>query len=117
MSEKVATAEQLIDGWELVVGLEVHVERMRHNLGLLHGVVFSQSVLLALVEGGMTRDEAYRIVQDDARTALESGRPFEDVLRGDSRVPLGDSELASAFDLDRVLRHAGDVVDTIRDLT
>ena len=91
--------------------LEVHAERMRHNLGLLHGVVFSQSVLLALVAGGMTRDEAYRIVQDDARTALETGRPFEDVLRADARVPLDGADLSAAFDLDRVLRHAGAVVD------
>ena len=50
----------------IVEGLVVHPERMRANLDASHGLVFSQAVLLALVETGMTRDDAYRIVQRDA---------------------------------------------------
>lgn len=95
----------------LVSSLEVDAQRMRRNLDMLHGVVFSQSVLLALVESGMSRDEAYRIVQGDARSALDDGRPFEDVLRDDARVGLADEAITEIFNLSRVLRHAGHAVD------
>src|SRR6202012_4001905 len=64
----------------LAAGLVVHPERALQNLteGTL-GLVFSQSVLLALVSGGLTRDEAYRIVQRDARAAWEERRPFRTI--------------------------------------
>ncbi len=86
----------------LVSGLLVHPDRARANIS---DVVFSQSVLLALVGAGMSRDEAYRIVQRDARAASATGRPFRDVLAADSEVPLEVSALDTMFDLGRVLRH------------
>jgi adenylosuccinate lyase len=96
----------------LLSGIEVNVDRMRKNLNMLHGVVFSQSVLLALVNSaGMSRDDAYRIVQEDARLAIEQERPFEDVLGDDSRVTLSAKQLSDAFDVARVLRNAGRAVD------
>jgi adenylosuccinate lyase len=95
----------------LVTHLEIDTERMATNLHSLQGVVFSQSVLLALVESGMTRDDAYRIVQTAAAQALESATPLRDVLASNSAVTLTDAQLASAFDLSRVLRHAGRTVD------
>ena len=95
----------------LVTNLEIDTERMATNLHLLQGVVFSQSVLLALVESGMTRDDAYRVVQTAAAQALESATPLRDVLASNSAVTLTDAQLASAFDLSRVLRHAGRTVD------
>jgi len=61
-------------------------ERMLENLEASYGLVFSQPVLLALVEAGLTRDDAYRTVQRDAMTTWESRRPFLDVLRDDSAV-------------------------------
>jgi adenylosuccinate lyase len=104
----------------LVEGLVVHEEQMRSNLleGSL-GLVFSQPVLLALVEAGCTRDGAYRIVQRAARTAFESRRPFREVLEGDGELvaALGPDRVApvldTAFDLDRALRHARRAVDAI----
>ena len=54
----------------LLSGLQVFPERMAHNLNASYGLVFSQPVLLALVQGGMTRDEAYRIVQENAMRGL-----------------------------------------------
>jgi adenylosuccinate lyase len=95
----------------LVTNLEIDTERMATNLHSLQGVVFSQSVLLALVESGMTRDDAYRVVQTAATEALESVTPLRDVLASSSAVTLTDAQLASAFDLSRVLRHAGRTVD------
>jgi adenylosuccinate lyase len=97
----------------LVSGLVVNTETMRRNLleGSL-GLVFSQPVLLALVDAGLPRDTAYRIVQRDARTSKEERRAFRAVLEGDAEVveALGAAEVATvlerAFDLDRALAGA-----------
>ncbi len=96
---------------ELVSGLVVHADRALDNLlnGSL-GLVFSQSVLLALVAGGATRDDAYRIVQRDARVAWESRRAFRAVLEEDPEVTLGGDQLDEAFDLGRLLRHSRRVI-------
>src|SRR5690606_8425731 len=59
--------------------LEVKAERMRANLEASHGLVFSQPVLLALVAAGMTRDDAYRVVQRNALTAWDERRPFREL--------------------------------------
>src|SRR5487761_2434738 len=81
----------------LADGLVLHPERALENLttGSL-GLVFSQSVLLALVESGMSRDEAYRIVQSAARVAVEQRRNFRDVLAQDPAVTLDEVSLARA---------------------
>ncbi len=91
---------------KLIMNLEVDEDQMMKNLNSLHGVVFSQSVLLAMVNGGMDRDSAYRIVQSAARTAIETGIHLRDVLEKDSAVTLTKDQLDNAFDLDRVLHHA-----------
>ena len=90
----------------LAQGLVVHPERARENLveGSL-GLVFSQSVLLALVSAGLTRDQAYRIVQRDARAAWAERRAFRSVLEADPEVALTPGQLNDAFDLSRTLRH------------
>jgi len=90
----------------LAAGLVVHPERALDTLtNASLGLVFSQSVLLALVAAGLTRDQAYRIVQRDARTASSEGRPLRAVLDADSEVTLSAEELDAAFDLTRTLRH------------
>jgi len=91
---------------KLIMNLEVDEQQMLTNLNSLHGVVFSQSVLLAMVNSGMDRDSAYRIVQSATRTAIESKTHLRDVLEKDSAVSLTKDQLDSAFDLDRVLQHA-----------
>lgn len=100
----------------LISSLDVDTERMKKNLDSLHGVVFSQSVLLSLVNHGLTRDEAYRIVQEDARIAIETQTAFKDVLKTDTRVTLSAQELDNAFDTQRVLRHAGRAVDALKQI-
>jgi adenylosuccinate lyase len=98
----------------LAAGLVIHPERARQNLteGSL-GLVFSQSVLLALVSAGRTRDEAYRIVQRDARLAWQERRPFRAVLESDDEVTLTTAQLDEAFDLSRTLRHADRFADAL----
>ena len=91
----------------LLSNLEVDTDRMLANLDMLHGVVYSQSVLLAMVSAGMLRDDAYRVVQECAARAIQQGTPFRDVLTGDPRVTVSSAELDAAFDLARVLKDAG----------
>jgi len=97
----------------LVSGLVVHAERARSGISEL---VFSQSVLLALVDAGLSRDDAYRIVQRDARIASATGRGFQEVLSEDPEVLLDSAALDSAFDLDRVLRHRRRFLDALEAL-
>jgi len=98
----------------LVSGLVVNAERALTNLTHgSRGLVFSQSVLLALVESGMSRDEAYRVVQRDARVAWAEGRQLRDVLEEDDQVRLSSVQLDKAFDLDRYLRHRSRFLDAV----
>ena len=64
----------------------MNTERMRENLELTHGALFSQAVLNALVESGMSRDDAYRIVQRDAQRAWDERRPFRELLEQEPEV-------------------------------
>jgi adenylosuccinate lyase len=98
----------------LAQGLVLHPERALENLttGSL-GLVFSQSVLLALVESGMSRDDAYRIVQACARQAVEERRNFREIIEGDESVTLSNDALARAFDAQRLLAHSGRFLDAL----
>ena len=95
----------------VVEGLQVHTERMRANLELTHGALFSQGVLNALVEAGMTRDDAYRIVQHEAQRAWDEGRPFRELLEQEPEVTrrLDPERLDELFDYGRFVRNAGPV--------
>jgi adenylosuccinate lyase len=97
----------------LLDGLRVFPERMRQNLEASHGLVFSQPVLLALVAGGMARDDAYRIVQEHAQLAWADGMSFRTLLEKDPRVTLTPAQLDEAFSLERAVRHAGRAIDAV----
>jgi adenylosuccinate lyase len=90
----------------VVRGLVVHEDRMRQNLELTHGALFSQRVLLALVEQGRTRDEAYRIAQEEAQRAWDTGTHLRELL--DERG-LG-LDLDAIFDLGHYTRFAHEIV-------
>jgi adenylosuccinate lyase len=92
-------------GSALVDGLQVDAARMRANIDLSHGLVFSQPVLLALVASGMSRDEAYRIVQDNAMQAWATGADFRGLLEADERTLAVRDRLDDAFSLERALRN------------
>jgi adenylosuccinate lyase len=98
----------------IVANLEVDQQNMQRNLNALHGVVFSQSVLLSMVEQGMARDDAYRIVQSAAHTAMDTQTSLRDVLAAEAGVTLTATQLDNAFDLARVLQHAGRGIDALR---
>ncbi|HXF56258.1 MAG TPA: adenylosuccinate lyase [Actinomycetota bacterium] len=91
----------------VVEGLRVFPDRMRENLEATGGLVHSQAVLLALVERGMDREQAYRLVQRAAARAWDEGRPFRDLLRSElsGRVELGEAEFEALFDPGASLRH------------
>ena len=104
-------------GQRLLAGLVVDEARMRANLHASHGLVFSQGVLLALVQAGLTRDDAYRIVQQSAMQAWDEQAGFRALLERDPSVAsLGASTLDAAFDLDRSLRNIGAVFEALDDL-
>jgi adenylosuccinate lyase len=92
----------------LVEGMVVDSDRMRENLELTHGALFSQRVLLALVESGMVRDDAYRVVQRLAQQALDSRVPLRELLAAD---PTGaDLDLDAIFDYAVFVRHADEII-------
>ncbi len=91
--------------------LEVDTQRMLDNLSSSFGVVFSQPVLLALVDSGLSRDDAYRIVQEDAASAWSQRQQLRTVLENDTRVTLSSKQLDDAFDLRRSLVHTSKTFD------
>ena len=84
---------------------------MTNNLNLTHGLVFSQSLLLALIDKGLSRDAAYRLVQRPAMLVWQEGGEFPQRVQEDKEIGqhLTQPELTAIFDLSRYLRH----VDTI----
>lgn len=97
----------------LLTDLEVDAVRMQKNLDSSFGVVFSQPVLLALVDTGMSRDEAYRVVQQDTAKAWEEQLSFHKILEGDDRVKLSKTQLESAFNVQRAIHHASRTIDAL----
>jgi adenylosuccinate lyase len=98
----------------LVRDLVVDAERMRANLDSTNGLVFSQAALLALVESGLARDEAYRIVQRNAMAAWDGKGSLIDLLGADPDVTLPSHDLAACFSLDRVLQTSEPVFERLR---
>jgi adenylosuccinate lyase len=99
----------------IVEGMLVHPERMLENLDGSYGLVFSQPVLLALVEAGCSRDDAYRVVQRNAMKTWDERRPFFDVLREDADVvaTLPAATLEACFDLKRAVANVGRTFDVL----
>jgi adenylosuccinate lyase len=95
----------------LVEGMKVNEQRMRENLELTYGALFSQRVLLALVEGGLTRDEAYRIVQELAQRAWDEGTPLRELLAADDRA--AGLDLDAIFTYDHYTRHAEQIIQRL----
>lgn len=101
----------------LLIGLQVYPQRMLANLEASQGLVFSQPVLLALVQSGLSRDDAYRIVQENAMRAWDEGVAFRELLDGDDRCDIDAKVLDAAFDVERSLRHVSRVFDALDKLT
>jgi adenylosuccinate lyase len=102
---------------DLIDDLVVDEERMRANLESTNGLIFSQGVLLALVESGLTRDDAYRMVQRNATDAWDDKGHLRDLLRADPDVSLSEDELDACFSLERVSETASAAFDRLDDLS
>ena len=99
----------------LVEGLVADGARMRENLELTHGALFSQQVLLALVQRGLGRDDAYRIVQRLAQRALDERTPLRELLAAD---PAGSGlDLEAIFDYGQFVRYADEIVGRLDAIT
>jgi adenylosuccinate lyase len=102
----------------IVDGLVVYPERMRRNLEASHHLFFSHRLLLALVDTGLARDEAYRLVQGHAMRAWDEERDFRELVRADDEIArrLGPAALDDVFDLEATVRHADTVFERLRAL-
>jgi adenylosuccinate lyase len=100
----------------LVDGLVVDRARMRRNLDASHGLVFSHRLLLALIESGVARDDAYRVVQRHAMQAWEEETDFRRLLEADPEIATR-VDLDSVFDLEATVRHVDAVFERVRTLT
>ena len=101
----------------LVQGMVVDAARMRENLELTHGALFSQRVLLALVAAGSTRDDAYRVVQRLAQQALDTRTPMRDLLEGEvDSGALQDLDLDAIFDYAPFVAHAHEIVGRLDEI-
>jgi len=98
----------------VVRGMVVHSERMRENVDITCGALFSQRVLLALVQGGHSRDEAYRIVQELAQRAWGERIALRELLAARPELEL---DLDAIFDLADVTRWAGEIVGRLDAVT
>ena len=99
----------------LMEGLRVYPDRMLENLAATRGLVFSQSVLLKLIEKGMERQAAYVVVQRNAMKVWDEGKDFQALLASDPEVAklLSPDELRRAFDLQHQLRHVDRVFERV----
>jgi adenylosuccinate lyase len=90
----------------IVEGMTVYADRMRENIELTHGALFSQRALTALVESGMSRDDAYRVVQESAQRAWDEGTSFRELIASSApQLPLDE-----VFDYEAYLEHVPEVM-------
>jgi len=108
----------LKDLTDVLEGLRVFPGRMRENLDFGGGLAYSQTVLLALIDKGMSRDDAYAIVQSAAAAAWDAGVSFRDRIAADPRVVelLTSNEIDALFDPARFLRNLDEVFDRLAKL-
>ena len=95
----------------VIKNLLVYPENMEKNLNRLHGLIFSQRIMLALVDKGLTREQAYKIVQSNAMKVWETEADFKTLLEADAAVmeKMTAAELESLFDVSFYLRRMDDI--------
>jgi adenylosuccinate lyase len=114
--DSLLAVDYMLDRFAWIVdGMVVDAARMRRNLDATHGLYFSHRLLLALVEAGLPRDQAYRLVQAHAMRAWDNDLDFRELVRSDPDVA-GRVDLDAVFDLDATLRHVDTVFDRLHTL-
>lgn len=91
----------------LVANLVLYPDNMKANIDITNGLVFSQALLLRLTDAGLTREEAYSLVQENAMSCWESGKPLLDKVLADERITniIPKAEIHDIFDFKRYIRH------------
>ena len=99
----------------ILKGLVVHPDRMKENLNMLRGLIYSQQVLLKLSSLGLGRQEAYEIVQRNALKVWDTGKDFKGLLLDDRNIRklLSEEEIAEVFSLDYHLKHVDEIFDRV----
>ena len=99
----------------LIEGLRVYPERLESNIWITGGLVFSQKVLLELVKKGVSREDAYSLVQRNAMLCWEEKKDFREMLKSDGRVTevLSDEEIDSCFELEEDLKNIDHIFATV----
>jgi adenylosuccinate lyase len=99
----------------LITGLRVNADRMRQNLELTKGVIFSGQLLLDLAAAGMLREHAYSVVQRHAMQSWEEGTDFRAAIESDPEIGklLAPEEVAAAFSVERYLRHVDRIFERV----
>jgi adenylosuccinate lyase len=99
----------------IMKGLQIYPERMKENLGLTKGLVFSQRVMLALIEKGLSREQAYKVVQRNAMKSWKERASFLGMLQSDPDVGkhLSKSELEGIFDYGYFLGHVDEIFERV----
>ncbi len=99
----------------VITGMTVNTEQMKANIAKSCNVFYSQQLLLKLIDKGMLREEAYRIVQRNAHAAFDSGTLFDDKVREDERITqlLSEDELKSIFSLACYTKHVDTIFDRV----
>jgi adenylosuccinate lyase len=111
--------DYMLDRFRWIVdGLVVHADRMERNLWASHGLFFSHRLLLALVEHGLERADAYRLVQRNAMRSWDEERDFGELVRADAEIRsrLDDAALADVFDLDATVANLDSTFDRLHRL-
>jgi adenylosuccinate lyase len=100
----------------IMSGLKVYPENMLRNVELTRGVIFSQRVLLALIDKGLKREEAYKLVQENAMKAWETNKSFRSLLEADRRIAtrLSELELKPLFDYNYYLKYVDDIFERLQ---
>ena len=100
---------------KIVSGMYVYPTNMQKNLEITRGLIFSQRVMLALIDKGIERSAAYKIVQRNAMECWENQKPYKDLLLDDSEVKavLGSKELDAIFDMQAYLKYVDFIFDRV----
>jgi len=103
----------LLTMFRIIGSIDVFVKNMKNNLEITHGLIFSQRVLLALVDAGMDRNSAYEIIQSNAKRTWKTGEDFRILCKNDERITnhLSINTLDSLFDIEYYLRHVDSIFD------
>jgi adenylosuccinate lyase len=99
----------------VIVGLKVHTDRMNINLKATKGVIFSQRLMLTLIEKGMSRDDSYKIVQKTAMISWDEGKEFRKLIDNEPDVlkHLSPNDLDTLFDYSYYMKYVDDVFERV----